>query len=217
MAKYLITPSLYGSYLWYHDTDFNNMYDDTERAEQAEKQAYQDFLNCLNKIKTPTTEAQQKGIDFETMVYELTDGLEPCGDEVEAQGAREVADIIGKGGVWQQVLMKETDKYLLYGRSDYINRDTIYDIKRTSSYEEGKFLKSIQHQIYFAGADSLEHFKYVIAAGKSTPSIFVEYYHKEPNNLENLLGKVDLMVDFIKSVPEFNKAFNENWIARGEN
>lgn len=235
MAKFLITPSLYNSYLWYADTDFNAIWEDPEKAEEAEKAAYQDWLNCLNKVKTPTTEAQQKGINFENAVEEMSNNLDKVrfdGEEVvfaneadfiltsildksEQKAAYEVAKIVGKG-LWQQTLMKETDNYLLYGRSDHIAGNMINDIKRTGSYEAGKYLKSIQHQIYFEGAENIEHFRYVIAAGKTNPSVFVEYYHKEPNNLENLLGKVDLMVDFIKSVPEFYAPFKANWIAKGE-
>ena len=192
MAKFLITASLYGSYLYYTDTDFAGMYrEDSEKAEQAELQAYQDFLNCLKKVKTPTTEAQQKGLLFEHTVEQLTNGIERVeGDflsDDEYEAAKTAANILGNGGIWQQKLSKETDNYLFYGYSDYIRQNTIYDLKRTSSYDEGKYLKSIQHLLYLECAEGLEHFKYVIAAGKGTPNIYVEDYHKEKNNLDILI------------------------------
>ena len=150
------------------------------------------------------------------MVQALTNSgnIDNLLSEDELSAAKETADILGKGGIWQQTLMKETDNYLLYGRADYIRQDTIYDVKRTGSYEAGKYIKSIQHQIYFEGAENIEHFKYVVAAGKTNPSVYVEYFHKEPNNLDILLGKIDNMVGFIKSVPEFYTPFIANWIAR---
>lgn len=220
MAKFLITASLYGSYIYYTDTDFAGMYkEDSEKAEQAELQAYQDFLNCLKKVKTPTTEAQQKGLLFEHTVEQLTNGIERVeGDflsDDEYEAAKTAANILGNGGIWQQKLSKETDNYLFYGYSDYIRQNTIYDLKRTSSYDEGKYLKSIQHLLYLECAEGLEHFKYVIAAGKVTPNIYVEDYHKEKNNLELLLSRVDTMVGFIKSVPEFYEPFKANWTAKG--
>lgn len=236
MAKFLITASLYGSYLYYTDTDFAGIYkEDSEKAEQAELQAYQDFLNCLKKVKTPTTEAQQKGLLFEHTVEQLTNGIErieginpetyvdgilslPSGNflsDEEYEAAKIAANILGNGGIWQQKLSKETDNYLFYGYSDYIRQNTIYDLKRTSSYDEGKYLKSIQHLLYLECAEGLEHFKYVIAAGKGTPNIYVEDYHKEKNNLELLLSRVDTMVGFIKSVPEFYEPFKANWTAKG--
>lgn len=220
MAKFLITASLYGSYLYYTDTDFAGMYrEDSEKAEQAELQAYQDFLNCLKKVKTPTTEAQQKGLLFEHTVEQLTNGIERVeGDflsDDEYEAAKTAANILGNGGIWQQKLSKETDNYLFYGYSDYIRQNTIYDLKRTSSYDEGKYLKSIQHLLYLECAEGLEHFKYVIAAGKGTPNIYVEDYHKEKNNLDILLSRVDTMVGFIKSVPEFYEPFKANWTAKG--
>lgn len=210
--RYLITPSLYGSYLYYTATDFNQIYSDAEKAEEAEQRAYQDWLNCLNKVRTPTTEVQQRGIDFEDAVRDLSNGLGTDlidGDELST--AEEIASIV-EGGMWQEVLKKETDNYLLYGRADVIKQDTIYDIKRVSSYDIGKYNKSIQHLLYMECA-GLDKFDYLISDGKS---VYKETYTRDKETLPKLLGKIDLMVDFIKSTPEFSKPFNEFWTAKGE-
>ena len=61
--KYLMTQSLLSSYLY----QFNCIDDDY--AEEA----HQSFLNTLNKIPSPPSEAIQRGIDFERLVYEYTD------------------------------------------------------------------------------------------------------------------------------------------------
>lgn len=228
--RYLITPSLYGSYLYYTATDFNQIYSDAEKAEEAEQRAYQDWLNCLNKVKTPTTDAQQKGINFEKAIQEITEGVERYGclnpeqivdmpklnavdliSDDEYETAKTIADIV-KGGMWQETLKKETDNYLLYGRADVIKQDTIYDIKRVSSYDIGKYNKSIQHLLYMECA-GLDKFDYLISDGKS---VYKETYTRDKETLPILIGKIDLMVDFIKSTPEFSKPFNEFWTAKGE-
>jgi hypothetical protein len=210
--RYLITPSLYGSYLYYTSTDFNQIYADADKAEQAEQKAYQDWLNCLNKVKTPTTEAQQRGIDFEDAVRDLSNGLGTDlidGDELST--AEAIASIV-EGGMWQEVLKKETDNYLLYGRADVIKQDTIYDIKRVSSYDIGKYGKSIQHLLYMECA-GLDKFDYLISDGKS---VYKETYTRDIYTMPILLEKIDLMVDFIKSTPEFIEPFNKYWTAKGE-
>lgn len=228
--RYLITPSLYGSYSYYKNTDFSRFYEDIERAEEAERNAYQDWLNTLNKVKTPTTEAQQAGINFENAVEELCNNYEGVnledeklvfGNEVdfiltsmlpenEAKAAYEIAKKVVQG-IWQETLQKEVDNYLLYGRADVIKKNYIYDIKRVSQYDIGKYQKSIQHLLYMECAD-IDNFEYLIA--DKSGNIFVEYYAREPQ--EVLLSKIDTMVDFIKSVPEFSKPFNEKWSVKDE-
>lgn len=212
MPKFLITPSLYSSYVYYAETDFS-VYGDS--ADEWAKKAYEDWLNCLNKVQTPTTEAQQRGIDFENAVHALSSGepekTEFADDKEEAEyaTAREIAAKV-KGGMWQEVLKKETKDYLLYGRADVILRNHIYDIKRVSQYEVGKYQKSIQHLLYLECA-GLDNFEYLVSDGRN---VYAEYYQREPDNLQKLLGKIDGMVDFISSVPEFAVPFLTKWSAK---
>ena len=226
--RYLITPSLYGSYIYYKDTDFSRLYED--RAKEMEQKAYQDWLNTLNKVRTPTTEAQQQGINFENAIEELCNNYDKVkledenlvfGNEVdfiltsllsenEAKAAYEIAQKV-VGGYWQETLKKEVGDYLLYGRADVIKRNYIYDIKRVSQYEVGKYQKSIQHLIYMECAD-IDNFEYLIA--DKSGNTFAEYYAREPQ--EVLISKIDEMVSFIKRTPEFNKPFNELWSVKDE-
>lgn len=228
--RYLITPSLYGSYIWYKDTDFSKIYEDMDKATEMEKKAYQDWLNTLNKVRTPTTEAQQLGINFENAIQEMSENIEGVKledeklvfdneadflltsllSESEAKAAYEIAKKV-VGGFWQETLKKEVGNYLLYGRADVIKRDYIYDIKRVNQYDVGKYKKSIQHLVYMECAN-IDNFEYLIA--DSSGNTYAEYYAREPQ--EVLIGKIDDMVSFIKSVPEFNKPFNELWSAKDE-
>lgn len=54
----------------------------------------------------------------------------------------------------------------------------------------------------------IENFKYVVSTGKD---VFIEYYHKDTDNLEKLLSRINEMVGFIHQTPEFNEPFEKNW------
>ncbi len=196
--KYLITPSLYNAYTYYAKTNFE-IYGD--KAADIEAKALQDWLNTLNKVKTPTTEILQRGIDFENAVHAITEDY-----PVEHENAAGVAEVV-KGGMWQVKLSKNIGNYVLYGIADVIKRDTIYDIKRVTSYDCPKYEQSIQHLIYME-CSGLDNFEYLISDGKN---LYREYYHKDRDNLNKLIGRIDNMVGFIRQNDEFNQAFETNW------
>lgn len=76
----------------------------------------------------------------------------------------------------------------LYGFADYVNRDTIYDLKSTAAYTAGKYRKHWQHRIYPLIAvksgkmERVHEFQYlVVEFGKSVKmpfdgSVFSESY-----------------------------------------
>lgn len=196
--KYLITPSLYNAYTYYTQTNFE-IYGD--KAEEIEAKALQDWLNTLNKVKTPTNEILQRGIDFENAVRAITDNY-----PVEHENAAEVAEVV-KGGMWQVKLSKNVGNYVLYGIADVIKRDTVYDIKRVTSYDCPKYEQSIQHLIYLE-CSGLENFEYLVSDGKN---LYREYYHKDADNLDRLIGRINNMVGFIKGNDDFHQAFEKNW------
>lgn len=86
--RYLITPSLYNSYIYYVGTDFEKYGD---KASEIEAKAKQDFINCLSKIYT-SNEILERGIAFENSVNDICNGLpvEPM------ENAKDVADICFK-------------------------------------------------------------------------------------------------------------------------
>ena len=204
--KYLITASLYGAYSYYMHTDFEEYGD---KAEEIEEKARQDWLDCLNKVKKPANEILQRGINFETAVFELTQGIErieginaettahgvtklPASnllDDAEYATAQEITEKV-KGGLWQETVCK-----------------TIFDIKRVSKYDLGKYLKSIQHLLYME-CSGIDNFKYVISDGAY---VYVEDYHRDANTRQNLLARTEQMVSFIRGNEEFNAAFEKNW------
>lgn len=119
--RYLITPSLYNSYIYYVGTDFEKYGD---KASEIEAKAKQDFINCLSKIYT-SNEILERGIAFENSVNDICNGLpvEPM------ENAKDVADIVGKG-IWQQKLCKTVGDYVLYGKADVIREDNFFIHRR---------------------------------------------------------------------------------------
>ena len=140
--RYLITPSLYNSYIYYVGTDFEKYGD---KASEIEAKAKQDFINCLSKIYT-SNEILERGIAFENSVNDICNGLpvEPM------ENAKDVADIVGKG-IWQQKLCKTVGDYVLYGKADVIDWQYIIDHKCPCwfwdydfSYKVMRFLRNIE-------------------------------------------------------------------------
>lgn len=202
MTKYLITPSLLGSFSWY--------------LSDESKDARQKFLNTLDKVRTETTLAQQKGIDFESNIEKCCDfpdpyamfpvgGATPYDDCIIA-----IANIV-KGGLWQQSVKKDlrigNQDFILYGRTDVIKRDTIYDIKFTSNYELGKFLDSSQHLIYLY-CSGLPKFSYLISDGKDW---WREDYYNDGNTENRIKSMISDFLGYLENDKEAKEIFFSKW------
>ena len=186
--KYLITPSLLNSWQFYMNC-----------REDYEEKAKESFLNSLNRVKTPTNEAMQKGINFENHVKKSVEGEKGfivTEKQEYADCVQEVANVV-HGGQWQVKVYKdmviENIPFFLYGRIDVLKGIYAYDIKFTSNYETGKFLKSYQHPFYLDCID-VPYFAYLISDGKN---VWREDYKKsELNPIENTIR------DFVQWLPE---------------
>ena len=96
--RYLITPSLLNSWQYYL-----NCHEDYEDL------AKESFLFNLNRIKSATTEAKQKGINFENYVKLATEGKKGfimLEGQQYAECVQEIADIV-EGGAWQVKVYKD--------------------------------------------------------------------------------------------------------------
>lgn len=171
MARYLMTHSLLSSWLYLMK---ENPYEDAT----SEKDAVDEFMQTLRRQPTPTTEAMQKGIDFENLVTDITKG---CGDRSNRwyDAASKVAKVVD-GGVLQFRAKKEIQvrgvTLLLYGRLDCLKAGQVYDIKFSSSYERGKFFSSTQHPTYLEIVPEAKAFTYLISNGTE---FWTETYTRE--------------------------------------
>lgn len=160
--RYLITQSLLASYGRIFDVE-----------DDFRDEAEGDFLLTLAREPRPTTEAQQKGIDFEAAVYALAEhGIKP--EDRFLPGASMVAQII-RGAPKQVRLERDLEldgrTFLVYGIADAIRAGVIYDIKFStrslaSSDFYGKYLHSPQHSAYFYAAPGAYRFEYLVSDGR---------------------------------------------------
>lgn len=207
MTKYLITTSLLNSFHWYLKESFT----------KTEAEQRQEFLQTLRREKTEPNEAMQMGIDFENNIKQICD--ENLFDsEIEVidsipQCELEIADIV-KNGLWQQTVKKDlkigNSEFLLYGRTDVIKRDTIFDIKFTSNYELGKFQDSSQHLIYLYCSD-LPKFSYLISDGKDW---WREDYFNHAGIGGEIKSKVSEFLDYLEGDKEAKELYFNNWISK---
>ena len=142
MERYLMTHSLLSSWMYAMK---ENPYEDMT----TEKDSYAEFLTVLNREPTPTTEAMQKGIDFENLVADIASG---GGDRTHYwyEAASKVASIV-KGGLLQYRVSREIKVRAQSLSSiwlDALKAGTIYDIKYSGRYDVGKYIDSTQHPIF---------------------------------------------------------------------
>ncbi len=173
MKKYLLTQSLLGAYLYIF-----------EAPEDYKNEAYNSFLDVLNRKKTSTTEAQQRGIDFEDEVLDFTKSQ----DRGYQPTAVEIGNIV-KGGQWQVRAYKDKNisglTFLLYAKCDVVKCGTIYDIKRVSQYEVGKYQNSPQHPMYLECIPNAREFIYLVSDGKD---VYKErYIREEIQNIDSII------------------------------
>ena len=200
MSRFLITPSLLNNFFYYINDEWKSPED--SRA---------DFLRTLSREKFEPNEAMQKGIDFEAHIKQICDeNLFNC-PEIEAPLCElEIAEIVN-GGLWQESVKKElkigNTEFLLYGRTDVIKRDTIYDIKFTSNYEAGKFVSSSQHRIYLY-CSGLPKFQYLVSDGKE---YWIEDYHNHEGIEDELKGMISDFMGYLENDKEVKEMFLTKW------
>ncbi|MCD8143934.1 MAG: hypothetical protein LUD79_01105 [Oscillospiraceae bacterium] len=132
--------------------------------------AHGSFMQTLRRDPTETTEAMQRGIDFENLVGGWVGGNRAVPEEHSKwAGAIETIGTILEGAALQAALYRdlvvEGQPILLYGRLDGLKAGIIYDIKFTGKYETGKFTDSPQHPVYMTLCPEARAFVYLITDG----------------------------------------------------
>lgn len=190
----LITPTLLNSWRYYLDC---NTGDDS-----AEKKAREEFLSTLKREKREPNYHMKRGIEFENRVYQYTTLGEHADDEV----IKELGEIC-KGGSWQTVHKSILGDYLLYGKSDVVKENTIYDIKFTSNYDTGKYLESMQHRIYLY-CSGLPNFSYLISDSKN---VWCEDYFNNEKIKDEIESEIKEFRCYLKNDACAEEIFLKNW------
>lgn len=182
MGCYMITHSLLSS--WLYSMKENPYIDATTEPEDP----MAEFLPVLRRDPTPTTDAMQKGIDFENLV---TDIVCNRGDRSNKwfDAAYKVAEIV-RGGVLQcrskRIIQVDGMQILLYGRLDCLKAGEIFDIKFSSKYERGKYIDSTQHPTYLEIVPEATRFTYLVSNGTE---VWRETYRRdETRDIHPIIG-----------------------------
>ena len=187
---YLMTHSLLSSWLY-------SMRDNPYSDATQEVTSKEDFLRVLRREPTLTTEAMQRGIDFENLVTDIVRGAEIDPEEKWGRAAKAVADIVS-GGQLQYVATKAVTinglELLLYGRLDVLKAGAIYDIKFSSGYERGKFVDSTQHPMYLELVPEADFFSYIVSDGNE---VWTEKYRQDETP-----SIIPTIVDFLRWLNE---------------
>lgn len=203
MDRYLMTHSLLSSWLY---AIKENPYEDAT----SERDPMAEFMLTLRREPTPTTEAMQKGIDFEDLVTAIVAGKGDPGHSWYS-AASKVAAIIG-GGVLQYRARKEVYagglSLVLYGRLDALRAGGIYDIKFSRGYERGKYFGSTQHPVYLELVPEAQHFTYIVSNGSE---VWTEQYRREKT--PSVYPVISDFLDWLNA-RDLLGLYREKWLAK---
>lgn len=223
MERYLMTHSLLASWLY---TMKENPYEDatTERDPMAE------FMQTLRREPTPTTEAMQKGIDFENLATAIQTGEQVVKWHERDFKTKEVREVLvplpehkwyaaacqvvkqTNGGVLQYRARREVQiggiPIVLYGRLDALKAGQIIDIKFSGHYERGKFIDSTQHPMYLELVPEATAFTYLISNGTD---VWTETYRREETR-----SIYPIAADFLAWLSDVGlmDLYREKWLAK---
>lgn len=204
MAKYLITQSLLSAWSYAH-TCF----------ESCAEEAYEEFLNALNRIPKETTPEMQNGIDFENEVYKEAAGTPRVSHPSWENGIKAVATAI-KGAQTQVKAQREctvgNKTLLVYGILDALKAGVISDVKFSnksfgSAELAGKYLNASQHSAYFYIIPEAYRFDYLVSDGED---LYTETYTRS-----NTRPFEDIAAEFLNSIEAMGlmSVYEEKWLA----
>lgn len=203
MASYLMTHSLLSSWLYAMK---ENPYEDAT----TERNSYDEFLKSLRREPTPTTEAMQKGIDFEDLVTAIVNGTADTSDKWY-EAAEKVAKIV-KGGRLQYKVSKKIEvagkEIVLYGRLDALKAGVVYDIKFSGSYDVGKYFDSTQHPTYLELIPEAKEFTYLVSNGTN---VWPETYRREET--QSIIPIIASFLDWLE-VQGLMGIYEEKWVSK---
>lgn len=166
--KWYLTQSLLSSWRFYMNAD-----------DAFSESAYASFMASLRCEAKEKTAAMQAGIDFEDAINRTVAGETP--EPVNAKWDKAVRRFskICTGGQPQVPVRGELHvcgmDFGVYGLCDYVKSGVIYDIKKVTRYEYGKYFDSPQHPMYMTLVPEAKKFSYLIFDGSNC---YIETYRR---------------------------------------
>lgn len=126
MIKYRFYPTLLNTFSWYL---------------RGGSITDQDMIAVINRVPTPTTAAQERGISFEEAVVKGTDE-----DRFDPDILAKVRKLLPRPIVDVQVYCQwEIEDVLFYGYVDLIGKYKAVDLKTTKAYQKDRYLNNHQN------------------------------------------------------------------------
>lgn len=162
------------------------------------EKGFEDFLNTLNRVKTPPTQAMLDGRQFENVVNAVLDGAEIQQDHKWYEPIMELKPILDNSqkqvSLFKDIIINNTI-FTLNGVLDFLKCGVIYDTKFSKTYHFGKYFNSPQHSMYFRLVPEAYEFNYLVCDGKS---VFTETYY--PQDIEPIEHTI---VEFMRYLEKY--------------
>lgn len=181
--------------------------------EECHDDAFNSFLDTINKVKQEPTEAMINGLAFESEVYREASGMSRDIHPQWELGIMKTASII-RGGQFQvkadRNITVAGHDFKIIGILDALKAGTIYDLKFLnkgfhSADVVNKYLNSPQHPAYFYIIPEALDFKYIVCDGTD---IYTEPYTRK--NTRHIGEIIEEFVSFLKD-SDLWETYQEKW------
>ncbi len=152
----------------------------------------QQVLDAINRVPSPTTQAQQRGISFEETLIKGTGE-----EQFDAEILRKMRKLLPRPIVDTQVYCQwQIDDVLFYGYVDLIGKYKAVDIKTTGSYQAGRYL--FNHQNLYLHALKRQGIKLIEYLITDFTDVYVESYALT-HPIDKQLEEIRLFKAFIEN------------------
>lgn len=129
-----------------------------------------ELINSINRVPTPTTAAQERGISFEEAIVKGTNE-----ERFDPEIVKKVRKLLPRPIVETQVYCQlEIDDVLFYGYVDLIGKFKAVDLKTTASYQPGRYVHNHQNlYLHALKRKGIKLMEYVIT---DFQDVYVESY-----------------------------------------
>lgn len=149
----------------------------------------QELIDSINRVPTPTTEAQERGISFEEAIVKGTDE-----ERFDPEIIKKVRKLLPRPIVDTQVYCQwQIDDVLFYGYVDLIGKFKAVDLKTTSSYQKDRYV--FNHQNLYLHALKRKGIKLMEYVITDFQDVYVESY--------SLTHPIDVQLEEIKLFKAF--------------
>jgi hypothetical protein len=157
-----------------------------------------EMIERINRVRKPTSKAQQKGMDFERAV--ILGENEELFEEGIIDQARQLIPEKYKTQFYVEARHKNAQ---IYGYVDGVGDHIAFDLKSTSYYEPGRFVKNHQN-LYLLGLQKygIERLDYVITDFKQ---LYVETYELNHYDFNPLYQQIEDFIFFLEDHKKFKR------------